>query len=303
MNKRFWKKIGKALLFPPLLLRIVLIPVAAVLLTGSMILLGSDSPVSCTAYALSAYTLTVWCLQIPRIVRSFKTFRNQNKYALLWRSNPRLRVGLSLYGSLLWNAAYALLQLGLALWHRSFWDCALGGYYLSLAVMRFFLANHTRKHRPGERMREELRKYRACGIAFLLMNLALSLMIFFMVYWNRTFHHHEITAIAMAAYTFTAVPLAVVNAVKYKKYNSPVYSASKAISLAAACVSLITLESTLLTTFGDETMDLTQRRILLGTTGAAISAFILTMAIYMIVRGTKKIRRNTAEKENLYGIE
>ena len=70
---------------------------------------------------------------------------------------------------------------------------------------------------------------------------------------NRTFHHHEITTIALAAYTFTSLTFAIINTVKYRKYHSPVYSASKAISLASACVSLLTLESTMLTTFGNET--------------------------------------------------
>ena len=92
----------------------------------------------------------------------------------------------------------------------------------------------------------------------------------------------------MAAYTFTSFTLAVVNMVKYRKYNSPVYSASKAISFAAACVSMLTLESTMLTTFGDGTMSMTGRRILLGVSGGVISAFSNAMAIYMIVQGTKK---------------
>ena len=60
-------------------------------------------------------------------------------------------------------------------------------------------------------MREELLRYRLCGWIFLVMNLALSLMVFFMVYWNRTFHHHEITTIALAAYTFTAFTMAIIN--------------------------------------------------------------------------------------------
>ena len=139
-------------------------------------------------------------------------------------------------------------------------------------------------------MREELIKYRNCGIAFLLMNLALSLMVFFMVYWNRTFEHHEITTIAMAAYTFGSMTMAIMNVVKYRKYNSPVYSASKAISLAAACVSMLTLESTMLTTFSDGTMTLTDRRIMLGATGVAVCAFIIAMAIYMIVQSSKKLK-------------
>ena len=101
----------------------------------------------------------------------------------------------------------------------------------------------------------------------------------------------------MAAYTFGSLTLAVVNVVKYRKYNSPVYSASKAISLASACVSMLTLESTMLTTFNDGSMDLTTRRIMLGASGGVISIFIIAMAIYMIVRGSKKIKLLSTEKE------
>ena len=123
------------------------------------------------------------------------------------------------------------------------------------------------------------------------MNLTLSLMIFFMIYWNRTFIHNEITTIALAAYTFTAFTIAIVNISKYRKYNSPVYSVSKIISLASATVSILTLEATMLTTFGDGSMSLTDRRIMLGCTGGAISIFIITMAIYMIVQSSKRIKK------------
>lgn len=139
-------------------------------------------------------------------------------------------------------------------------------------------------------MKEELIRYRLCGWIFLAMNVTLSLMVFFMVYWSRTFQHHEITTIALAAYTFTAFAMAIINMVKYRKYNSPVYSASKAISLASACVSMLTLESTMLTTFNDGSMDALARKILLGCTGGAVSLFIIIMAVYMIVQSSKKLK-------------
>ena len=141
----------------------------------------------------------------------------------------------------------------------------------------------------------ELKKYRACGIVFLLVNLSLAVMVFFMVYWNRTFNHHEITTIAMALYTFSSLTIAIRGIVKFRKYESPVYSASKTISLAAACVSMITLEATMLTTFGGETTDLLTRQILLGVTGGVISIFIVSMAVYMIIKSTKKLK--VLEKE------
>lgn len=291
-----WKKLGMALLFPHMAILIILLPISITFLVYSMVFLGTESVAAIISYVLSAYTLTIWCFKIPYLIRFFKTFKNENKYARKWQDDTHLRVNITLYGTLIWNTAYALLQLGLGFWHRTFWFYSLAGYYLSLAVMRFFLVRHTRRHNPGEKMLTELRKYRACGIIFLIMNLALALMIFFMVYWNRTFHHHEITTIAMAAYTFTSLTFAIVNTVRYRKYNSPVYSATKAISLASACVSMLTLESTMLTTFGTETMSLTQRRLFLGLSGGAISAFIITMAIYMIVQSTKKMKLLTASE-------
>lgn len=140
-------------------------------------------------------------------------------------------------------------------------------------------------------MREELARYRMCGWILLVMNLALSLMVFFMVYWNRTFRHHEITTIALAVYTFTAFTMAIINIVKYRRYNSPVYSASKAISLASASVSMLTLEATMLTTFGGDTVDALTRKILLGCTGGVISLFVVLMAVYMICQSSKKLKQ------------
>ncbi|MBO5109399.1 MAG: hypothetical protein J6D21_01660 [Clostridia bacterium] len=293
-----WKKIGKALLFPHIAIMILLVPIATAFLVCSMVFLGTESPVSIVSYVLSAYTLTVWCFKIPKIIRFFGNFTNENPYALRLRSDARLRVNISLYGSLFWNVAYGLLQLWLGFYHHTFWFYSLGAYYICLAVMRFFLLSHTTRYAPGEKMHTELVKYRACGWVFLLMNLALTLIIFFMLYWNRTFVHHMIVAIAMAAYTFTAFTVAIVNVVVYRKYNSPVFSASKAISFAAACVSMLTLTSTLLTTFDDGSMGETARKMMLGSVGISVSVIVVVMAIAMIVRGTKQLQQLKTEAEN-----
>lgn len=290
-----WKKLGKALLFPHIAIMIVLVPIATVLLVASMVFVGNDTPIAYISYVLATYTLTVWCIRIPSLIKFFKTFKDENRYARKWQEDTRLRVNVSLYGSFFWNIAYALFQLWLGFYHHTFWFYSLGAYYICLALMRFFLLLHTRRYAPGEKMKTELVRYRTCGWVFLAMNLALTVIVFFMVYWNRTFNHHEITTIAMAAYTFVTLTVAIVNIVKYRKYNSPVFSAAKAISLAAALVSMLTLESTMLTTFSDSTMSVSEQKLMLGLTGAAISAVIVAMAIYMIVKGTKKLK---AEVEN-----
>lgn len=291
------KKIGKAILFPPFAIMLLFLPVAISFLVYSLIYLEPDSLVAILSYVLSFYTLTVWCMKLPILIALIKVFRTENKYLQIWKSDARLRVNFSLYGTLILNTVYAVFQMGLGFYHRTFWYHSLTGYYLFLAVMRFFLLRHSRKHHPGEKMREELIRYRACGLIFLAMNMALSLMIFFMVYWNRTFHHHEITTIAMAAYTFTAFTLALVNLVKYRKYQSPIFSASKAISLASASVSMLTLEATMLTTFNDGTMSELTRKIFLGVSGGTVSVFMIIMAISMIIRSNKQLKQLKEEQE------
>ncbi len=281
-------KIIKAILFPHIAIMAVLIPVSAVLLIYSVTVSGSETAYAAISYAVSAYTLTVWCLKAPKLIKSFKQFKRENKYARLWQEDIRLRVSISLFGSFIWNTAYAIFQLCLGIVHSSFWFFSLAGYYILLAIMRFFLVLHTKRFDTGEKMRSELKKYRACGMILLLLNMALSVMIFFMVYHNKTFEHYEITTIAMAAYTFTSFTFAVINIVKYRKYNSPVYSASKVISLAASCVSMLTLESTMLTTW-EKNEDPVFRRLMLAMTGIAVVTFITVMAINMIKNANKSL--------------
>lgn len=283
------RKLFKIFLTPPLWILIVFTPVSAVALIYSFLYSNPDSPLSICSYVLSAYVLTVWCIKTPELIKLGHSFKKDNKYAKLWAENARFRVNASLIGLLLFNCAYAALQLWLGFFYNTFWFYSFAIYYVLLAVMRFFLLKHTRLYKANERMREELKKYRLCGIVLLLMNLTLAIIVFFMIYWNRTFRHDKITTIAMAAYTFSSFGLAIFNTVKYRKYKSPIYSASKIISLTSASVSVLTLESTMLTTFGSsDSMDM--NRIMLGITGALISAFIITTAIYMIYSSTKKLR-------------
>lgn len=291
-----WKKIGKNLLFPHMVVLWLLLPICTVGLVGSMQKLEQTHPVRIGFYALSFYTLVIWCARVPQMIRTYKSFKRKNKYARRWSRDVHLRVKATLLGNVLWNSAYGALELCLGIYHRSAWFYALAGYYFSLAVMRFCLLRHTLRHRPGEDPRRELRNYRTCGWVFLFTNLMLTAMRFYMIYENRMVRHHEITTIAMAAYTFTSLTMAIINVVKYRKYNSPVFSASKAISLAAACVSMLTLEGTMLATFQKGTITAQMQRVIMSISGGAVSVLIVTMAIYMIGKANRKMK--CLEKQN-----
>ncbi len=286
------KRLLHALLFPHIAVLLVLLPVAAVGLVWTMQTLLQTAPLRIAAYVLSAYTLTIWCVRVPSLVRGWRQFRQNNRYASRWLQDVQLRMRVTLTASLVWNSAYGALQLGLGIYHHAAWFYSLAAYYASLAVMRFFLARQLLRPAAQRAYARELCAYRLCGWCLLAMNLALSGVMLYRIHDNRLVQHHEITTIAMAAYTFTSLTMAIVNVKKYRRYQSPVISASKAISLAAACVSMLSLESTMLATFGSGEMPARTQLLFLSLSGAGVSLCIVAMAVYMIVRANQTIKQN-----------
>ena len=284
-----WKKIGLNLLYPHLAVIICLLPISVAFLVLSLIYLGTESILAILSYLLAFYVLLVICFRVPRIITFFKTFKRENKYMQKWFSDVHLRMNVSLYGSLIWNIAFAIFQLVLGFYHKSFWFYTMFAYYVMLGIMRFFLVKHTRKYKANEKTTIEVKKSILCGYLLIAMNLALAVIVFFMVYWNRTFYHHMITTIALAAYTFFTFTFAIINLVKYRKYKSPIYSSAKTISLIAGAVSMLTLETTMLTTFGANESPLFSQ-IMLSLTGVAVIGFAITMAIIMIVKGNRQLK-------------
>jgi len=289
-NKKLdWKKIGLNLLYPHLAVIICLLPISVAFLILSLVYLGTESILAILSYLLAFYVLLVICFRVPRMIVFFKTLKHENKYIKKWFSDVRLRMNVSLYGSLVWNVAFAIFQLGLGFYHKSFWFYSMFAYYVMLGVMRFFLVQHTSKYEANEEKEIEIKKYIVSGYLLLAMNLALAVIVFFIVYFNKTFNHHMITTIAMAAYTFVTFTFAIINLVKYKKYKSPVYSAAKSITLIAGAVSMLTLETTMLTTFGTTEGPLFNQ-IMLSCTGLAVIGFAITMAVIMIVKGNRSLK-------------
>lgn len=293
------KKIGKAFFFPHIILLILLLPLSIALLIYSMMTLADTDPFRIASYVVSFYTLVIWCIRFPGIIRYFKVFKKQNKYLRTWLEHPDLRVRVTLTANVLWNTAYAILQSGLAIYHHSGWFYSLAGYYFSLSLMRLCLVQYVMRHKTEKDIQKELLYYRICGWVFLFTNLALSGMIFYMIYENRIIRHHEITTIAMATYTFTSLFMAIRNVIKYRKYHSPVFSASKAISLASSCVSMLTLEGTMLATFSKGSMPPQTYRLFLSLSGCAVSMIIIVMAIYMIHTAGQKLN-NSEENHGSY---
>lgn len=285
-----WKKMGKRLLFPPPALVWLLWPTALILLVCSSVLYEPTDGISIASYALSFYALVLVSLRVPEIIRFIQQFRRENRYVVRYTSDVRLRINISLHSAFAFNAIYAAFQLCLGLWHHSVWFYSMAGYYLLLALMRLMLVRYTRKHAAGERQALEWQKYRLCGVLLLLMTFTLAIFIIYFVWKIRIFRHHEITTIAMATYTFASLARAIINAIRYKSYGSPAYSATKAISLVSAIVSMLTLENAMLTAFGQESSE-AFRQIMLGATGTGVVLAVQGIAVYMMVNASRKLHQ------------
>lgn len=294
-----WKKLAQTLLLPHAVFVWIFTPAALALLIYSAVCLKSTDVISIISYVLSFYALVLVSMRVPHIVRFAKRFKRENRYAVRYASDVRLRINLSLYRSIAFGAVYAAFQLGLGLWHRSAWFYSMAGYYLLLTVMRLLLIRCTKKRIVSEELTTQWRTYRLCGSLLLTMTLVLAVFIAYFVFRIREFEHHEITTIAMAAYTFSALTVAIIGVVRCRSYGSPVYSAAKAISLVSASVSVLTLENAMLTAFGSSNDEMF-RQIMLGATGLAVVCFVQCVAVTMLVRANRNLkepRENSMESK------
>ena len=257
-----------------------------------------DPVLQYVSYLASAYALVVTITGFAYIrravggVRKFvsdhplmKKFRS-TKVGEKFLTDARFRAGVSLYQGFFINLLYIIVKLVSGIVYRSAWFIALAVYYILLAVMRFLLVRRLNTQDEAA----ELRRYRLCGIMLLFMNQALTGIVVFIVRQNQGFAYPGFLIYAMAAYSFYAVTIAIVNIVKTRRHKSPILSASKAINLVAAMVSILSLETAMLAQFGGND-DPMFRQVMTGATGGGVCTIVIGMAIYMIWRANKNLKR------------
>ncbi|MBQ8297059.1 MAG: hypothetical protein IJX77_04675 [Ruminococcus sp.] len=293
-----WKITVKKLLYPPLWVMILL----TVLCTTALIytfMRGHDAhPAAYVTYVLSFYTLSVIVLAciktFPQYYKNAKKRVYDHPVGGRFMTDMPFRTHVTLYCSLGVNLLYAAVNLFSGIWYRSVWFITLAVYYIILAVMRFLLVRFVNRIGIGKNQCLEFRRSRLCAVILLTLNLALSGVVILVIKQNKGFEYAGILIYVMAAYTFYITINAIVNIVKYHKYHSPVMTTAKVINLAAALVSMLSLETAMLSQFGSEENSPYFDLIMIGATGAGVSVIVLVMSVYMIVKSTKAI--NTMKK-------
>lgn len=292
-----WKRILNKLLFPGAVVIILSIPISAALLIYTFAFAHENEPVAYLSYVISAYATVIVCAQIPRLVKGGSAFVHRNKYAHRYLTDIPFRTRVSLYLSLGINLLYAVMKLFFGVYYRSVWFGTFGVYYTLLTIMRFLLLRHAKRNAFGKELVSEWKRYRLCGIILIPMTIALSGVVILVIDKNEGFEYAGYLIYIMAMYAFYATITAIINLVKYRKYRSPVMSAAKAISLAAALVSMLSLETAMLSQFGDR-HDAAFRQVMIAATGAGVCAIVLGMAVFMIVHAAKQLKGLQSDPAN-----
>lgn len=289
-----WKK----LLFPPLPLLLILCAVSAAGLALVFLRGLSQSPPAWAVYALSFYTLCALCAfccaVLPGRYRRLRGRVAAHPLGMRCLTDAVFRAHLALYAALCANLLYAGVNILSFFLYRSMWFAVLAFYYVILSVMRFLLLRCLRGNAPGQDRAGELRRARLCSCILLLVNFALAGAVLMMLYQNRGWHSRGVLIYVTAGYTFYLTIHAVTALIRYRKYRSPVMTTAKIISLCTALVSMLSLESAMLSQFGAD-MAPAHQRLMIALTGAGVSIAVIVLSVGMIV-GTagelKEIRQN-----------
>lgn len=276
---------GRRLLFPPL----PVVALTAALLIHVFSAGREHSAIAYAAYALSFYALVIVCAGVPGLLRLVSRMR-RNAHVSRFLRDYAFRTHLLLGLGLLLNLGFSAFKLIAGVLYASYWLIALGIYYAVLAVMRFLLLRRLGGLAPRAcEMLAQYRTYRLTGAMMLALNLVMTAIIFQVERDNRAYSYPGSMIYAFGAYAFYKIIMAAVNLIRRRRQNEPLFEAVRLMSLAVAMMSVFSLQTALLSTFG---ADEPEFRLLTNTaSGTVLCAGILLIAVMMVVRGTRAIRR------------
>lgn len=194
---------------------------------------------------------------------------------------------------LTFNLCYAVFRAVTGVLYGSVWLISSAVYFLLLALIRVSLAVSYRR-RAGKPAGFERRRYLRTARLLLLLNLPMSALILLTLAGNSEVSSYPgYTIYASAAYTFWLIAHAVIQTVRFRRLGSPILSASGAVSLVAALMSLFGLQNGMIVTFSAQADGFRQQMNTL--TGIGVSLATVAIAVAMRVRAAVPGREESHE--------
>ncbi len=278
--KRAWTLLER-LLHPPKWVLLTLPPIVFAALTY-VLFKGKNSMPAYMIYCMSAYCLTIWILPLPRLFRKVKETMMRRLTGTVFGGkyigDLAFRGSVSIYQGMMVNFFYVVFRILVGIRYASVWFLTIAIYYLLLGIMRLSLALSYR----NRNMKSELRCYRRTAWLLFLLNIPMGGMIVLMVLTDSGYSYPGYVIYLSALYTFYTIILAVVNLVTFRRLGSPVLSAAKVLNFVAALMSLLGLQTAMISQFSTEGEAF--RRRMNAITGGGVWFSVILIAVYMLLR-------------------
>lgn len=187
------------------------------------------------------------------------------------------------YTGLAINFAYAAGNCVIGFLAHSWWFITVGAYYTVLATTRFCVLQMRRETAKNPDTAHFVG--RITGILLVVLSFCIIGVNILCLLQERGNAFHEIIMITIATYTFAKITIAIIGMVKARTVASPVIKTLRNISLADACVSIYTMQRSMLVSFPG--MEPAGIQLLNIFTGTAVWIVVLLLGINLI--GGKKV--------------
>ena len=289
--KRAWTFLEK-LLHPPKWVMLTLPPIVFATLT-CVLLNGKNSMPAYMIYCMSAYCLTIWILPLPQLFRKAKANMMRRLtgavFAGKYIGDLAFRGSVSIYQGMMVNFLYVVFRIFVGIRYASVWCVTIAIYYLLLGIMRLSLILSYR----NRSVKAELRCYRRTAWLLFLLNIPMGSVIVLMVLTDSGYSYPGYVIYLSALYTFYTIILAIVHLVEFRKLGSPILSAAKVLNFVAALMSLLGLQTAMISQFSTEGENF--RRLMNAITGGGVWFSVILAAVTMLLHSRKMKEVNSVD--------
>ncbi len=300
--RSLWKKI----LNPPTYVKVLTFIITLVSATLSLVMVGlglENGALAIIAYILFgvagvSLTYSVYLIipLFPKMKSGSIAWMEKHEFTHLLLRNFGFRTVIFAIGSFLMSLLFSGFNAYMGIKNRSIWYGALAAFYIALAFLRGGVLAYHKSRIGKKRQNDEYLKakvYRNSGIITLILNIALSSAIAQMIFSDAHFTYMGWTIFAYAAYAFYKITMSIIALIKAHKQTDLTVRAIRNINLVDALVSILALQTALLTMFSDGEINIS---IFNTFTGIVVSLLSVGIGIYMIVSANKKMKE--LQKEN-----
>lgn len=279
------KMIITRILYPPKWVLLIVPPASFAALIFVFVSKKTESMLAYPIYCMSAYSLTVLCAAVPdimrktaRMIKSSRIMKRISSVEIMNRylADMAFRGNLSIYQGMTVNFLYTIFRAVTGIRYASAWFISMAVYYLILGIIRAYLiVCYKERH-----VKDENICYRNTARFLFLLNVPMGGMILLMIRTNSGFSYPGYVIYLSALYTFYTLIIAVRNLVKFRRVGSPILSAAKVLNLIAAMMSILGLQTAMISQFSMNGEG--YRKMMNTITGGFVYGIVLAIAIYML---------------------